>query len=108
MPPIRRICQHLSPHRAPPPAGRPSVGQPSADPKIFGSGKNDPARPTEADVAFPSSALPGSCQTGTKSCRAGLVSHICFQFFQFFAKTLKHMFSIFFFLITLIIDDEYQ
>ena len=41
MPPICWTCQLLSPHTAPPLTGRPDAGQPSADPKTFGSGKND-------------------------------------------------------------------
>lgn len=36
----RRIAILPRPSRAPPPAGRPSAGQPSAEPNPFGSGKN--------------------------------------------------------------------
>jgi hypothetical protein len=60
-----------SEQRAPPPAGRPSAGQPSAEPKTFGSGKNVTVLPRrrrgrtpffpEADVsAQPSAGRPSA------------------------------------------------
>ena len=56
-----RPSANSSPHRAPPPAGRPLAGQPSSEPKTFGSGKEHTVLPSPKEREGILSGLGGEC-----------------------------------------------